>query len=153
MRFWNKFQTGRLPVDRSHRYQNRSSKIQTGSISGEGLHEFRPADFSGRTFGPKNFFLLQNRITLTLIFISHRAEIPCSQKHKPISMPSTSHENLIRGLLDSNNKSCTYKRDLIVFILSLYLAATRATFCERYSDCSLISNWKKSNKQRSLTHK
>jgi len=80
-------------------------------------------------------------------------EIVHFEEHKPISMPSTSHQNIIRGLLDSNNKSCTYKRDLIVFILSLYLAATRATFCERYSDCSLISNWKKSNKQRSLTHK
>jgi hypothetical protein len=62
-----------------------------------GLDEFRPADFSGRTFGPKNFFLLQNRITLTLIFISHRAEIPYSHVFAHFALIVTLKWNLVES--------------------------------------------------------
>jgi hypothetical protein len=48
-----------------------------------GLHEFRPKDFSGR----KIFFLLKHRIILTLIFISHWAEISCLEMGKVVPVP------------------------------------------------------------------
>jgi hypothetical protein len=41
-----------------------------------GYMNFGPRIFRAGLSARKIFFLLQNRITLTVIFISHRAEIP-----------------------------------------------------------------------------